>query len=384
MTKKRGTPERIDDLSIAVVHGNYVSRGGGEYVAEAIARTFDAPIYYGFGSEENEPADVECYSLFNDHLAAPLFKRVFQLRDVFYMIGFRSVPELLEYDVLIQSGNEPGWYKPPEDQAIVKYTHSTPRNAYDRYPYRAVDSGLIFEAYTYATELQYRSVIPYPDLYVANSEVVERRLAKYWDKKGDDVTIVYPPVEVADLGAEHGANALDREYYLVLDRLVPTKHVDEIIAAFREHSDKYLVIAGSGSEEPSLRKQSADLSNVEFVGYVAEDRKRELLAGANALVYAAEDEDFGIVPIEALASGTPVIGPREGFTQYQIDDGRTGLLYDRNAGGVAQALSRFEIEGVNSTPAELEAEAEKYSVERFEEEMRAAVATAVDRVRLDV
>lgn len=372
----------IDDLSIAIVHGNYVGRGGGEHVAEALARTFDAPLYYGFGDEEYEPGDIECHSLFNDHFAAPVVKRIFHLRDVFYMLRFRSVPELLEYDVLIQSGNEPGWYKPPDDQVIVKYTHSTPRNAYDRYPYRAPEEGILFEAYALATEQLYQSVIPYPDLYAANSEVIQRRLAKYWDKKGDDVAVVYPPVDVSNLGSRYATGAPQREYYLALDRLVPTKHVEEIIAAFRRHDNKYLIIAGSGPEEESLKQQADDLRNVEFVGFVSDQRKRELLAGAEALLYAAEDEDFGIVPIEALASGTPVIGPREGFTQFQIDDGRTGLLYDRDTGGIEQALNQFDLNGVKATTSALESEATKYGVDRFEEEMYDAVATAIDHVRI--
>lgn len=374
----------LDNLSIAIVHENYVGRGGGERVAEALARAFDAPIYYGVGDEEHEPDDVECHSLFNDSLLAPVLRRSFSLRDAYYALAFRSVPELLEYDVLLQSGNGTGWYKPTEDQAVVKYTHSTPRNAYDRYPYRAPERGLVFELYVLATEQLYQPVLAYPDLYVANSEVVERRLSKYWDRAGDDVVVVYPPVDVSGLGPEHATDAPDGEYYLVLDRLVPNKNVDEVVAAFEEHDDKRLVVAGSGPERAALERRASDLPNVEFLGYVDEERKRALLAGAEALVYAARDEDFGIVPVEALASGTPVVGPREGFTRFQVDDGRTGLLYDRDDGGVAGALDRFENEGVRSTTDERVAAASEYGVGRFEAEMRDAVATAIEKVRIDL
>lgn len=368
------------DRSVAVAHGNYVARGGGELVAEEIARTFDAPIYYGFGDEQYEPDDIECYSLFNDVFGSSLLKRVYQLRDAYYMYGWRSVPELHSYDIIIQSGNEPGWYKPLEDQTVVKYTHSTPRNAYDKYPSRAPQQGLIYEAYTFATEQLYESVLSYPDLYVANSDVVRRRIEKYWGFSPDDIQVVYPPVKAETLGADYAADTpIDEQYYLVLDRLEPTKNIDEIIEAFQAHPDKNLVIAGTGSKEDELQSQASDLPNVTFRGFVSEGEKQALMAGAQALVYAAEDEDFGIVPIEALASGTPVIGPQEGFTRHQIADGVTGVLYDRNDGGVEKGLAQFADEGVSSTAAERERVADQYNVDRFREEIRAAVETAVER-----
>ncbi|MFB6119174.1 glycosyltransferase [Halosegnis sp.] len=371
------------DRSVAIAHGNYVGRGGGERVTEELARTFDAPIYYGFGDEQYEPDDIECHSLFNDVFGGRLLKRVYQLRDAYYMYGWRSVPDLYSYDVIIQSGNEPGWYKPREDQTVIKYTHSTPRNAYDKYPARAPQAGLLYEAYTFATEQLYQPVLSYPDLYVANSDVVRRRMRKYWGIPTDDIQIVYPPVETETLGADHAAaTPVDEPYYLVLDRLEPTKNIDEIIDAFQAHPDKRLVIAGTGSEEDDLHSQARTLSNVTFRGFVAEADKRALLAGAEALVYAAEDEDFGIVPIEALASGTPVVGPREGFTQYQIADGVTGMLYDRDDGGVESALTRFADDGVSSTASERESVAAQYSVDRFRAEMRAAVETALERTTL--
>jgi len=371
-----------DDLQVAVVHGNYVGRGGGEHVAEHLARAFDAPLYYGFGDEANEPDGIDCRSLFDDRRFGGIIKRVYQLRDLYYMQGFRSVPELHEYDVVIQSGNEPGWYVPPDDQVVVKYTHSPPRNAYDRYPQQASESGPIFELYTFVTQQLYRANLAYPDLYVANSEVIARRIDRYWGIDGDRVRVVYPPIDTNWFGPEHATGSRD-EYYLVLDRLEPTKHVDSIVEAFADRPGARLVVAGTGSMETALRAQAANTdADVEFRGYVSESEKRALLAEATALCYAAEDEDFGIVPIEAMASGTPVIGPREGFTQYQIDDGANGLLYGREGGGIAGAFARFEREGVSMTTAELEAFTERFGMDVFRRELRAVVAEAVERAEI--
>lgn len=371
------------DLDIAVAHGNYFARGGGERVAEAIAWTFDAPIYYGFGDDEHLPEDIECQSVFESVPGAGLLQSVYQLRDLYYMYGWRSVPELHDYDVVIQSGNEPGWYKAPDDQVIVKYTHSTPRNAYDRYPDRAPNSGLIYEAYCFASEQLYQPVVDYPDQYIANSEIIQRRLDKYWGVDKRNSRVIYPPVNVEALGPENATHSpINEDYYVVLDRLVETKHVDQIIDAFRSHPDERLVIAGTGGAEDDLHDQARDMPHVSFRGYVDETEKRALLADAEALVYAAEDEDFGIVPIEAMASGTPVIGPREGFTQFQIADGETGLLYDRGPGAIATAVERFDERGVSATTADLTATAAQYSAKRFKRELTAAVADAVASVAI--
>jgi glycosyltransferase involved in cell wall biosynthesis len=371
------------DSNIAVVHGHFFSRGGAESVAAELARTFDAPLYYGFGDEENEPDDIDCLSLFDDQRLSGLIAGNGVLRNVYYMSQFQCVPELHEYDVVIQSGNEPGWYLPPDEQVVVKYTHSPPRDAYDSFPEQSASRGPLYKVTSFLTQILYPRNVPYPDLYVANSEVIARRLDRYWDKNGDEVETIYPPVSVDGFGQEQADETpVDGDYYLVLDRLAERKHVDDIVAAFEDHPAKRLVVAGTGPEAATIEQQAADLDNVELLGYVSEDAKRSLLAGAEALVYSAEDEDFGIVPIEAFASGTPVIGPREGFTQYQIEDGKTGVLYDRSPGAIEAAVARFESTGVEATAADLESLAEQFSVERFRTEMRAAVDTARKRARV--
>lgn len=374
----------VADADIAVVHGHFFAHGGGESVAAELARTFDAPLYYGFGEEEYEPDGVECISLFNDRRFADTIKNSGLLRNLFYMRNFQCVPELHEYDVIVQSGNEPGWYLPPDDQIVVKYTHSPPRDAYDSFPKQAPQKGRLYEISSFVAQVLYQRNLPYPDLYVANSGIIARRLDRYWDKNGDDVTIVYPPIDVDTFGQEYADDTLvDGEYYLVLDRLVERKRIEDIVDAFAKRPESQLIVAGTGPREEQLRAQAADLDNVQFRGYVSETEKRSLLASANALLYAAEDEDFGIVPIEALASGTPVIAPREGFTQYQIQDGVTGVLYERGSDTIGKAVDRFETDGAAASAADLEFIAEQFSVDRFRSEMHEAVETAARRARVE-
>ncbi|WP_157744146.1 glycosyltransferase [Halopenitus persicus] len=369
----------LSNLSIAVVHEHYYERGGAEYVAETIARTFDAPIYTGFVNEEALPPEaereeLEFVDLFGERYIAPLVRRFSWLRDFYYQFAWQRLPELTEYDVIIQSGNNPGWYVPPEEQTVVKYVHTTPRTAYDLFHQRA--DSFVTKLYAYASRVLYNPNIPYPDIYVANSELVARRLTRYWGVENPEV--VYPPTEIQSYtSGEH------RDFYLSFSRLTADKRFDEIIGAFRHHPDKHLVIGGSGPKEQELKSLAEDMDNVEFRGYLEESEKRELLGSANALVYAAVNEDFGMVPIEAYASGTPVIGVRDGYTKYQIRDGVTGILYERGVSSLADAIEQFDSEGVEASAEELVQVSRTYGLENFRESIRETVERAVEQSRID-
>lgn len=369
----------LSDLSIAVVHEHYYERGGAEHVAEVIAKTFDAPIYTGFVNEEALPPEsdrdgLEFRDLFGDRTLAPLVRRFPWFRDFYYQFSWQRLPELVDYDVVIQSGNNPGWYVPPEEQTVVKYVHTTPRTSYDLFHQRA--DNLVTKVYAYASRVLYHPNIPYPDVYVANSELVARRLTRYWGVENPEV--IYPPTDVGSYTSSE-----KKDFYLSFSRLTGDKRFDEIIKAFRRHPDKHLVIGGSGPKEDELKSLAADMDNVEFRGYLDESEKRDLLGSAKALVYAAVNEDFGMVPIEAYASGTPVIGVRDGYTKYQIRDGVTGVLYDRGVESLSGAIERFDAEGVEANPADLVEVSREYSLEQFRKSMRDAVKTAVERSRIE-
>jgi len=120
------------------------------------------------------------------------------------------------------------------------------------------------------------------------------------------------------------------------------------------------------------------------LGRGSEERKRELLSSARALIMPADAEDFGIVPIEALASGTPVVGVREGMTQYQIQEGMTGYTFEWNSvSSLIEAVSRLERDGVDLSPTEIAEWATRFGRERFREQMRAVVAEAEDRASVE-
>lgn len=360
-------------MDVAVTHGNYLQWGGGEYVAAAIARTFDAPVYYGFGYDDVVPDDGEYIRLFDPPLrktATKLADRIFQLRDLAFMWHGQHIPELHEYDVVIHSGNELGWYVPPDDQTVVKYVHSPPRSSYDLFPELGGSASL--RAYATISRTMYRPTVTYPEKHLANSELVARRCQKYW---GMDADVVYPPVDVDQYG--DSVAATDDSLYLTFNRLYRHKRTREIVEAFNHIDDARLVVGGEGPQKAELESIASE--NVDIRGYLSEAEKRRLLSEAAALIYNPQNEDFGMIPIEAFASGTPVIGIEDGFTRYQIEDGINGVSYaEPTPMAIFDAVRRFESDGIQMSAAELERFAQQFSRDRFETQLRQAVDSAID------
>lgn len=378
----------MSEYDAVIAHEHYPARGGGEIVADELARVFDAPIVTGW-LKDSAYSDHEPIEILERTPLDPL-RRWFGnplVRDAFYMFAWESVPTLREYDVVIQSGNAPTWYVPDDDQVVVKYNHSPPRNPFDLFwrdqshtanGWDLVNPGYVVDRlYKKAARQMWKNRTSEVDLWVCNSELVAKRTRKYLGVPEEQMTVVYPPVNVD----QYTPTGEDGDYYVALSRLEPSKHMDLIIRAF-DHVDAQLYVAGSGNERAQIEALAGARDNVEYLGYVDEQTKRDLFENARASIFAAANEDFGIVPIESLAAGTPVIGVRDGFTEYQIREGENGVLFDRTEEDLAAAIQRFEREGVAWSASQLHQYSQQFSVERFHDEMRRVVDVAVRDAQL--
>jgi len=373
------TGESPDGSSVAVAHWGEHADGGGDRLAWELARVFeDAPFYVGWRDPDIEPADLDPEQLIEGRFLEWALERGGLARQLAHLLGWQVAEPLRGHDVLVTSGNEPLFYVAPADQTWVAYVHHTNRRQSDQI---TEVSGSRFASVKlllyYAMRVAYDHNTHRPDLFVVNSELVKRRLVRYWGVPEDDVRVVYPPV---DTGSYSPDDAETGDYYVTLSRLDWHKDIDGIVRAFGG-LDERLVVAGDGPERDSLERLAGE--NVEFAGFVSEERKRELLAGAKAFVFNGRDEDFGIAPVEALAAGTPLLGVDEGMTQYQVVPGKNGYRHDRADGpaGIRASVERFEAEGVEWAAGDIESFADRFSVDAFHEGMRAAVADAVERSR---
>lgn len=199
-----------------------------------------------------------------------------------------------------------------------------------------------------------------PDYFVANSQHVAHRISKYY---GRDARVIHPPVDVAPLLAMPRS---DGDYYLYMGRVIPYKRPDLAVAACRKLGRK-LIVAGGGRATDRLRKLAGP--DTEFRGEVSDAEVRALLAGARALLFPGE-EDFGIVPVEAQAAGTPVIAYGVGGARESVIDGETGILFDEQSEtALVQAIERFEAASLSEE--RIRDNARRFAPERFEEEFAA-------------
>lgn len=171
-----------------------------------------------------------------------------------------------------------------------------------------------------------------PDKFVAISTEVQKRIKKYYDR---DSLIIFPPVDV-----EKRAKSLDRKYYLVVSRLdYGYKKVDLAVETFNKLK-KPLVIVGTGREIGKLKRLAGE--NIKFAGYVKDSDLQRYYSGAKALVMPQE-EDFGIVAVEAQSYGTPVIAYGKGGALDTVIDGKTGVLFEaQTVKSLVGAVKRFE------------------------------------------
>ncbi|KKS03073.1 MAG: Glycosyltransferase [candidate division WWE3 bacterium GW2011_GWF2_41_45] len=191
------------------------------------------------------------------------------------------------------------------------------------------------------------------DMVIANSKITQQRVKKY---HGVESSVVNPFCEVPP----QTANPTKSDYYLVITRLVSWKHVETAMRAC-EKLGRNLKIIGEGPDLVRLQKLAG--KNVEFLGRVSDPVKWEVLAGCRALINT-QKEDFGIVPLEAMASGKPVIAYKAGGALETILDGKTGIFFEeQTAESLSKCIEKFEIMKFN--PADCIGRARTFSFENF-------------------
>jgi len=173
-----------------------------------------------------------------------------------------------------------------------------------------------------------------PDYYLAISAEVQTRIKKYYCRNSQ---VICPPI---DYNFFAKTNRKRSDYYLVVSRLVPYKKIDLVIKTLRQLKRKAVVI-GDGQEMAKLKGQATGL-DIKFLGQISDKILRKYYSGARAVIFP-QLEDFGLVPLEAAACGTPTIAFGGGGAKETVLDGITGILFDRQTSkSLTAAVHRFE------------------------------------------
>ena len=360
-------------MKVALVHDWLTGMRGGEKVLETIASLYpDAPIFTLLHVPGSVSPDLESHEIrtsFVQRLPGaaqhyrqylPLFPRAieqFDFRGYDFVI---STSHCVAKSVIV-----------PAATPHLCYCHSPMRYAWDQ-----------FDAYFGAAQVgRARSAVmrvlmsrmarwdartaDRVDAFVANSQYVAGRIARYYNRVA---TVVYPSVDT-DFYQPAPARHSD-PFFLVVSALVPYKRLDVAIEAVRAVNGR-LKIVGRGPEESRLRRLAGP--EVEFTGWLADEDIRTLYQQCQAVLMPGV-EDFGMVPVEAQASGSPVVALAEGGALESVIDGETGILVSEStAAGFAAALRR--VTETTFDAAALRRNAERFSIPRFKREIQSVIAT---------
>ena len=253
--------------------------------------------------------------------------------------------DLSSYDVILSSSHAvaKGAITGP-DQIHISYIHSPMRYVWDlQYQYlreTGLDQKLIGYIVRYCLHQlrnwDVRSAHGV-DHFIANSNFIARRVQKTYRRSAE---VIYPPVNIPVPTVSENK----QDFYLTASRLVPYKRIDLIVESFRSLPDKKLFVIGDGPEFNKIKKLAG--ANVKLLGYQADVSLIQAMYQAKAFIFAAE-EDFGLLPVEAQACGTPVIAYGKGGALETIrgleQENATGLFfYEQNTTAICQAIHAFE------------------------------------------
>lgn len=275
--------------------------------------------------------------------------------------------DLSEYDLVVSSSHfvAKGVITSP-DQLHIAYIYSPIRYAWDLYheynKIGALGSGLknlFMKIWLHKMRIWDFTSSYRPDYLIADSKFIQKRIQKAWRRES---VVVYPPVELdSTIYCEK-----KEDYYVTLSRLVEYKRIDIIIEAFNQMPDKKLVIIGDGRLKEKLQSQAHQ--NIVFKGYLPRQEAMGVVSKAKAFIFMPK-EDFGIVPIEAQACGTPVIAYGEGGAKETVLENKTGIfVQDQTAKSLKEAILKFE--SFKISPKDCKEYVQKFSPLKFEKSIR--------------
>jgi glycosyltransferase involved in cell wall biosynthesis len=353
-------------LKVALVHDYLNQYGGAERVLEELSALFPtAPVYtsmYWPQKMSSAIRNLDIHTSFMQRL--PFVTRNHQPFLLLYPLAFESF-DLSGYDVVISNSS-----------AFCKGVVTTPGTLHICYCLTPMRWVWNYHQYVERERLGLAARLVLPpaisqlrswdvataqnvDRFVAISRTVAARVSKYYRR---EATVIYPPVN-CDAFTET-VSAVD-DYYLIVSRLIPYKRIDLAIDAFNKLGIRLKIVGSGGRDLSALRARAG--KNVEFVGRVSDDELKKLYAGCRALVFPGE-EDFGIAPLEANASGRPVVAYAGGGALDTVVDGKTGVLFDQQQPEqLIDAVKRVEASSWDGR--DLRQHARKFDSQVFREQM---------------
>jgi len=364
-------------MKICLVHDWLTSYGGAELVLKTMHEIWpDAPIYTLVYDPDGPCREIiqstEVYGSFinrirgakrNHRKFLPLMPLAIQRFD------------LSAYDVVISSSHAVAkGVKTKPGQLHISYVHTPIRYAWDMQDQYLADAGLTHGLKGFMARALLRYIrwwdlrtVPGVNQFIANSHFVAERIARHYQRQA---TVIHPPVEFDRFTLQ----PIKQDFYLTVSRLVPYKKIDLIVEAFSRMPDKKLMVIGDGPEMAHLQQISTP--NITLMGFQDNESVAKAMQDAKALIFAAE-EDFGIVPVEAQACGTPVIAYGKGGALETVIEGETGFFFDKQTPeAIISAVEQFESVPLLD-PGKIRENAERFNKNRFKHALKTFVDSQI-------
>ncbi len=368
-------------MKVALVHDYLNQYGGGERVVEAMSEIWpDALIYTSIYDRELMkdwlkivPSKIKTNFIQKLPAARYLSKHYFFM----YPLAFKF-QDVGDPDVIISSSSYAAKFVHQGKNALnICYLHTPPRFLWgydtelEHYYHRPFDKYLnpAYRLIVPPIKIMLRkidyTVAQNIDYFIAISKEVQERISRHYHKKSK---IIYPPVDIARF--EKG-EIIDKGYFLIISRLGGYKKVDVAVEAFNKLGLQ-LKIVGDGPQFNYLKSIAKD--NVELLGRVGDEKVTTLLKNCTALVFPTH-EDFGIVPVEAMAAGKPVIAYRGGGALETVVEGVTGEFFnEQTSESLVSTLKKFDSRRYNAK--DCSNQAAKFSKEEFKRKIKFFVEEA--------
>jgi len=370
-------------VRVAIIHDWLVSYGGSERVLEQILCCYPEADLFSIvdflGEEERGFIGNKFVTTsFIQHL--PFARKKYRQYISLMPLAIEQL-DVSSYDVVISSSHAvaKGVLTGP-DQLHISYVHSPIRYAWDLQHQYLKAAGLDKSLRGWLARWMLHKMRQWDvntangiDVFIANSYFIARRIEKVYRRKS---TVIYPPVDLERFGL---CDDKKQDYYLTASRMVPYKRIDLVVDAFTQMPERKLLVIGEGPEFNRIRTKAG--RNTRFLGYQPTRVLRDYMQRAKAFIFAAE-EDFGIVPVEAQACGTPVITYGKGGVLETVVGGVTGLFFwEQTPEALVQAVKSFETRPTPFDPMDIRRNAERFSTERFRREFYALVEQEWDLFR---
>ncbi len=327
-------------MNIAIFHNYMDNIGGAELVGLTLAKELNATLYTtNFDYEKIKKMgfeNIKIKSIGKVPINAPF-------RQQLALTKFRKLNLKNKHDFYIIDGD---WAMSGavNNHPNMWYVHSPIREIWDAYKYtrnNLVPQPLrpIFDIWVKYNRHLNKKYIEKVDNLICNSKNTQTRLKKFLNK---NAAVIHPPTNTSQFHYEKNG-----DYWLSVNRLLPPKRVEMQINAFKKMPEEKLIIIGSYEQSRNFLKYTTYLKkikppNVQIKSWITQKELTELYADCKAFLTTAMDEDFGMTPIEAMASGKPVIAGNEGGYKETIINNKTGVLIENiNTQKIIEAIKKI-------------------------------------------